>query len=172
MATGYGLGVQVETVADHRSLLHTGEVSGFTSANIVFPEDGAAVAVLTNEDAASAATLIAFAVAPSLVTLTDPQAPTKLDQAKRIFEGLQHGTVDRSLFTDDANSYFTAEALQDFASSLGPLGTPDAFVQSSQTDRGGMIERVYRVRAGTRALRVWTYELPDGKLEQFQVAAG
>ncbi len=25
-------------------------------------------------------------------------------------------------------------------------------------------------RFATRSLRVWTYELPDGKLEQFQVA--
>jgi D-alanyl-D-alanine carboxypeptidase len=172
LATGYGLGVQVETAADHRSLIHTGEVSGFTAANIVFPDDGAAIAVLTNEDAASAASQIAFAVAPSLVTVTDPRAPAKLEQAKRIFEGLQHGTIDRSLFTDNANSYFTPEALQDFAMSLGPLGIPDSFVQGSQVERGGMIERNYRVRIGTKALRVWTYELPDGKLEQFQVAAG
>ena len=65
-----------------------------------------------------------------------------------------------------------AQALQDFASSLGPLGTPDGFVQSGQSARGGMIERTYRVRFGTRTLRVWTYEFPDGKLEQLQVAEG
>jgi len=33
-----------------------------------------------------------------------------------------------------------------------------------------MIERVYRVTAGGRVLRVWTYELPNGQLEQYQVA--
>jgi hypothetical protein len=48
------------------------------------------------------------------------------------FEGLQHGTIDRSLFTDNANSYFNEQALKD--------------------------------------LRAWTYELPNGKLEQYQIA--
>jgi hypothetical protein len=33
-----------------------------------------------------------------------------------------------------------------------------------------MILRVYSVRFAQKTLRVWTYEMPDGKLEQFQVA--
>jgi hypothetical protein len=44
------------------------------------------------------------------------------------------------------------------------------FVQTAQRERGGMLERVYRVTAGGRSLRVWTYEMPDGKLEQYQLA--
>ena len=33
-----------------------------------------------------------------------------------------------------------------------------------------MMERVYRAVFEHQALRVWTYEMPDGKLEQYQVA--
>lgn len=169
LSTGYGLGVEVGTVAGHRAISHTGEVSGFTASNIVFPDDRAAIAVLTNDDAATAADAMSHTLAPVVVTATDPDAPKELEEAQRIFDGLQHGTIDRTLFTDNANSYFSAQALQDFASSLGPLGPPQSFVPAGQSSRGGMIERSYRVRFAAKTLRVWTYELPDGKLEQFQV---
>jgi len=98
------------------------------------------------------------------------QTQSRTVRAHRIFEGLQHGTIDRSLFTADANAYFSAQALHDFQSGLGPLGTPTEFVQTGQAKRGGMLERSYRVTFPHRTLRVWTYEMPDGKLEQYQVA--
>jgi len=37
--------------------------------------------------------------------------------------------------------------------------------------RGGMTLRVYIIRFQQRVLRAWTYEMPDGKLEQYQIAA-
>lgn len=127
--------------------------------------------VLTNQDAASASGAIASGIAPLLFATTDAATPAKLEQAKKIFDGLQHGTVDRSLFTDNANSYFSEEALKDFASGLGPLGTPQSFIQASQGLRGGMTLRVYIIRFPQKVLRAWTYEMPDGKLEQYQIAA-
>ena len=171
LGTHYGLGVDVNSQAGHRALSHGGEVSGYTAQNVVFPDDRAAVVVLTNQDAASASGAIASGIAPLLFATTDPATPAKLEQAKKIFEGLQHGTVDRSLFTDNANSYFSEDALKDFASGLGPLGTPQSFVQSSQGLRGGMTLRVYIIRFPQKTLRAWTYEMPDGKLEQYQIAA-
>jgi len=36
--------------------------------------------------------------------------------------------------------------------------------------RGGMTLRVYIVNFGDKAVRAWTYEMPDGKLEQYQIA--
>ena len=51
----------------------------------------------------------------------------KQRQAREIYENLQRGQIDRSLFTDNANSYFTEQAVRDFAASLGPLGTPREF---------------------------------------------
>jgi hypothetical protein len=106
-----------------------------------------------------------------LFETSDPATPAKLEQVKKIFDGLQHGTIDRSLFTDNANFYFSEVALKDFASSLGPLGAPTSFTQASQGLRGGMTLRVYVVRFPTKALRVWTFEMPNGKLEQLQVAS-
>jgi CubicO group peptidase (beta-lactamase class C family) len=170
VGTHYGLGIDVGTEAGHRYLSHGGEVSGFTAENIVFPEERVAVAVLTNQDAAGAASAIAHGIAPLLLATDDPATPQKLEQARKIFEGLQHGTIDRSLFTDNANSYFSEQALKDFASGLGTLGTPQAFTQSNQGLRGGMTLRVYRIRFAQKILRAWTYEMPNGKLEQYQVA--
>jgi len=171
LSTHYGLGVDVNTQAGHRALSHGGEVSGFTAQNVVFPDDRAAVVVLTNQDAASASGAIAGGIAPLLFATTDPATPAKLEQAKKIFEGLQHGTVDRSLFTDNANSYFSEAALKDFAAGLAPLGAPQSFVQASQGLRGGMTLRVYIIRFPQKTVRAWTYEMPDGKLEQYQIAA-
>jgi CubicO group peptidase (beta-lactamase class C family) len=170
VATGYGLGVDVGQDRGRRTLGHGGEVSGFTAENLVYPDDRAAVVVLTNQDAVSAGATIERQIAALLVTTEDPATATKLAQAKKILEGLQRGTIDRNLLTANASSYFSEQALQDFAAGLGPLGTPQAFVQTGERLRGGMTLRVYSVRFAARLLRVWTYEMPDGKLEQFQVA--
>jgi hypothetical protein len=105
-----------------------------------------------------------------LFTSEDKLADSRTAQAKAIFAGLQNGTIDRSLFTSNANFYFSDQALKDFQSSLGPLGAPTGFVQRGTSLRGGMTYRSYRVSFPNRAVRVWTYELPDGKLEQYQVA--
>src|SRR5215813_8907430 len=171
LATSYGLGVSVGSQAGHRTLSHGGEVSGFTAQNNVFPDDRAAVVVLTNQDAASAAGPIASGIGPLLFATNDPATPAKLEQARKIFADLQQGKIDRSLFTSNANAYFSEQALQDFATGLGPLGEPQSFTQASQGLRGGMTLRIYLVRFPQKTLRAWTYEMPDGKLEQYQIAA-
>jgi D-alanyl-D-alanine carboxypeptidase len=170
LATHYALGLSVGTEAGHRALSHGGEVSGFTAENIVFPDEHVAIAVLTNQDAAGAAGDIARGIAPLLLVTDDPAAPQKQEQARKIFEGLQQGKIDRSLFTGNANFYFSEQALKDMASSLGPLGAVQQFVQVHQGLRGGMTLRVYRVKLSQKTLRAWTYEMPDGKLEQYQIA--
>lgn len=172
MGTRYALGLSVAMEGGRRALSHGGEVSGFTAENVVFPDDKVAVVALTNQDAASASGEIAHGIAPLLFDATDPATPQKTEQAKKIFLGLQKGTIDRSLFTDNANAYFSDEALKDFASGLAPLGAPQEFVQTRQGLRGGMTLRVYRVKFANKTLRAWTYEMPDGKLEQYQVAEG
>ena len=169
--TGYALGLQTGNLNGHRAVRHGGEVSGFTATNVVFPDDNAAIVVLTNQDAAPASGLIARQIANLLFASTGAD-PKKLEQIRGIFTGLEHGKIDRSLFTDNANAYFTAQALQDFASSLGPLGEPKEFVQTAERSRGGMIHRDYKATFAGRSLSISTYEMPDGKLEQYIVAAG
>jgi D-alanyl-D-alanine carboxypeptidase len=169
--TNYGLGVDVENVLGHRAIAHSGEVSGFTAQNVVFPDDKAAITVLTNEDAASAAGEIARRIEPLLLSGTGQGADPKLEQTEKIFQGLQHGRIDRSLLTENAQFYFNDQALKDFGDSLGPLGTPEEFVKTREEGRGGMTLRTYRVKFPQRTLGIIIYEMPDGKLEQFQVFA-
>jgi CubicO group peptidase (beta-lactamase class C family) len=170
MGTRYGLGVSLAMEGGRRAVSHGGEVSGFTAENVVFPDERIAVVALTNQDAVSASGDIAHGIVPLLFEKSDPATPQKLEQAKKIFDGLQHGTIDRSLFTDNANAYFSEPALKDFASGLEPLGAPRSFVQTRQGLRGGMTLRVYQIKLATKTLRAWTYEMPDGKLEQYQIA--
>ena len=170
MGTRYGLGVSLAMEGGRRAVSHGGEVSGFTAENVVFPDERVAVVALTNQDAVSASGDIAHGIVPLLFEKSDPATPQKLEQAKKIFDGLQHGTIDRSLFTDNANAYFSETALKDFASGLEPLGAPRSFAQTRQGLRGGMTLRVYQIKLATKTLRAWTYEMPDGKLEQYQIA--
>lgn len=171
VGTRYGLGVSVASVDGRRIISHGGEVSGFTAQNDIYPDERAAIVVLTNIDAASTTGMIAGKIAPLLFGTKDSGAQAALDQAKAIFAGLQKGQIDRSLFTSNANSYFSEQALKDFASSLGPLGKPQEFVQQAQSLRGGMTLRRYRAKFADKTLRVWTFAMPDGKLEQYMVAA-
>jgi D-alanyl-D-alanine carboxypeptidase len=171
VGTQYGLGVDVTSESGRRVLGHGGEVSGFTSQNTVFPDEHVAIVVLTNQDAVGAPGQIARDLAPLLFAANDPETTRTLDQARKIFASLQQDTIDRSLFTDNANSYFSESALKDFSSGLAPLGTPLEFTQTGQHPRGGMLLRIYRVKFPQKILQVWTYEMPDGKLEQYQVAA-
>jgi CubicO group peptidase (beta-lactamase class C family) len=152
VSTGYGLGVNVGLMNGHRLVTHSGEVAGFTAQNFVFPDDSAAVVVLVNQDAASSAGMIARQISMSLFRNQDAKSEAYTARARRIFDGLQKGTIDRSLFTANANSYFTDQALRDFAASLAPLGTPTSFVQVHEEGRGGMIERSYQVTFPTRSV--------------------
>jgi D-alanyl-D-alanine carboxypeptidase len=167
----YGLGVSVNTVDGRRVISHGGEVSGFTAQNAVYPDQRTAVVVLTNLDATSASEQIATKIAQLLFATTDPGTETATAQARKIFEGLQKGQIDRALFTSNANAYFSEQAVKDFAASLGPLGTPQELTQIAQSLRGGMTLRRYRVKFPNKTLRAWSFAMPDGKLEQFMVAA-
>ena len=173
LATGYGLGVQVASANGRRTVSHSGEVSGFTAQNTIYPDDRAAIVVLTNIDANSAASQIAGRIATVLfkASATDKDADAALAQAKAVFDGLQHGRIDRALFTSNANAYFSDAALADFSAGLGPLGAPQEFAQASQSLRGGMVFRRFRIKFATKTLDVSTFTMPDGKLEQYQIAA-
>jgi CubicO group peptidase (beta-lactamase class C family) len=170
-ATGYGLGVDVGANRGHRAISHGGEVSGFTSENIVFPDDKAAIVVLTNQDAASASGQIANQIAGVIFPATQQTAPEIVARYRGIYEGLQQGKIDRSLFTSNANFYFSEQTLQDFASSLGPFGTPQDFGQPRQSLRGGMTFRGFTIRYPNKTLVISAFEMPDGKIEQYIVAA-
>ena len=171
VGTHYALGIGVGLSDNRRQLSHGGEVSGFTATNQVYPDDRVAIVVLTNLDATSASSQIASRISKVLFASTDPGSAAALDESRKIFTGLQKGTIDRSLFTSNANAYFSDQALRDFATSLGPLGTPQDFTQASQSLRGGMVLRRYTVKFAKQTFGITTFWMPDGKLEQYIVAA-
>ena len=165
--THYGLGVEVTDRGGHRSIEHSGEVSGFVSDNEVLVDDGVAIAVLTNQDAVGAASTIAHLAAPAVLN-TPPSATEQ--QAIDMYHGLQQGRIDRALLAPNLSDYFTPEALADFRESLAPLGEPLTFHQAGEQLRGGMTFRAFQIVYPGKRLSLTTYTYPDGKLEQYLVA--
>ena len=165
--TEYGLGVEVRDRGGHRSIEHSGEVSGFVSDNEVLIDDGVAVSVLTNQDAVGAASTIATLAAP-LVAGYPLSAPEQ--QALDIYRGLQQGRIDRSVLAPNLSDYFTSEAVADFQTSLAPLGEPLSLRQTGEELRGGMTFRAFDIVYPGRRLRLTTYTYSGGKLEQYLIS--
>jgi hypothetical protein len=151
-------------------LSHNGLVVGFTADNVVYPGDRTAIVVLVNKDASRATSQISDKLTALVFEQAQATDDAKTVQARAIFEGLQQGRFDRSLFTDNASHYFSDVAIGDFKASLAPLGAPTGFKHKRTWLRGGMTGRSYEAKFSDRTLRVWTYEMPDGKLEQYLVA--
>lgn len=171
--TRYGLGVEVRDRDGHRSIEHSGEVSGFVSDNEVLVDNGVAVAVLTNQDAVGAASTIARLAAPAVLNsaaATGPEPQAAEAQALALYHSLQQGKIDRTLLAPNLSDYFTPEALADFQSSLAPLGEPLSLHQRGEELRGGMTFRSFDILYPGKRLRLTTYTYPDGKLEQYLIA--
>lgn len=166
----YGLGVSVEMDGQRRKIAHGGEVNGFTALNSIYPDDRTAIVVLVNQDASRAIDQLTEKLADIVFEQAQAVDTEKTAQARAIFEGLQQGRLDRSMLTSNANYYFSEQAIADFKASLGALGAPKEFTQMRVWLRGGMTGRSYDAIYADQTLRVWTYEMPDGKIEQFQVA--
>jgi D-alanyl-D-alanine carboxypeptidase len=164
--THYGLGVEVTKRDGHRSIEHSGEVTGFVSDNEVLVDDGIAVVVLTNH-MAGGAEQIAQLVA-STVAGTSGQSEAE-KQTLAIYRDLQKGHIDRGLLAPNLNDYFSEQTVADFRDSLSPLGEPLSFKQVADELRGGMTMRVFRIVYPGKRLSLSTYTYPDGKLEQFLV---
>jgi D-alanyl-D-alanine carboxypeptidase len=169
--SGYALGLDVALQSGRRVLEHGGEVGGFTADNVIYPDEGAAVVVLTNEDAANAAEEIAEALGKLMFVEDSPADAAAVAAARRMFAGLQQGHIDPKLLTANARSYFTPRALADFQASLGSLGPPAAFTLQRTGRRGGFITRAYDVTCGHRELRVIERSEPGGLVEQYTVSA-
>ncbi len=169
--SGYGLGTDVHVRNGRRELEHGGEVGGFVAENVMYPDDGVAVVVLTNEVASSAAGKIASAITPLLFPASAGDgADTFAGPLQGIMTGLQDGQIDRTLFTVDCNAYFDKDALADFKSTLAPMGKVTDAVRLRTALRGGMTFGLYRVTfAGGTSVVVTVYRMPDGKIEQLLV---
>jgi D-alanyl-D-alanine carboxypeptidase len=163
--THYGLGLAVRAVDGRRMIRHGGEGAGYLSENRIYPDDKAAVVVLTNTMSGDPQGVIADRLA-EIVLPRDPLDARMLG----LFTALQHGAVDRAAFTDDFNAWLNRPAAADYARKLGPLGPPELFHRTGAFDRGGMKGYGFRVVAGGKALDLSIFVRPDGKVEQFLVS--
>jgi len=171
LGTGYGLGMTVASVRNHRVLEHDGEVSGFTAENLVLPDDKFAVAVATNQNAVSAAGEIGRQVMNAYLDSLNVADPKQDALVRNVFDALRQRKIDRGLFTDSANFYFSEQALKDYQSSLAPLREVQSFRQTSNSLRGGMTHMLYEVKGKEKTININIYQMPDGKLEQFLISA-
>ena len=161
----YGLGLDIDDYYGRVRIGHSGGGSGFLSDNRIWPSDKAAIVVLTNDDWSDPGDLV-----NRIAFLVVPPTPEKA-RATAVFNGFQNGTVDRSLFTDGGNFYLTPQVLADLKTSLGPLGPVWQIGLESESKRGGMVTRHWKILCGDKWLAVTERGYPDGKLEQFLVMA-
>jgi CubicO group peptidase (beta-lactamase class C family) len=166
----YGLGIHITTRNSRLRIEHGGEVGGFVSENIVYPNEHAAIVVLTNEVASSAAAQIAAAIEPLLFAGAPSSTDTFAPQLTTILAALQSGKIDRSLFTPNANDYFSPTTLADFQSTLTALGAITVVTRTSTLLRGGMTFSFYRVTfSNATTLEVSVGLTPDNKIEQLLI---
>jgi CubicO group peptidase (beta-lactamase class C family) len=173
-STGYGLGVVIGTQNGRRFVEHGGEAVGFLSESIVFPDDRASIVVLTNSWSGDAYLRIARGIGtvilpPPPVSAADARA---LARVRTVYNQLRNGRVDPALLTENARYFFTPVALADHRTSLSPLGTPTAIVQTGATRlRGGFELRAFRVTLPSGALTISTFADPaSGRIEQYIVS--
>jgi len=171
-STGYGLGINVGMAGGRRRLSHGGAVSGYTTTNQVYPDDKAAIVVFTNiyPGGAGASGQIASRIAAIIFAPADTTDQAASETARRVYDGLARGTIDRGLLTPNADAFFTPQVLADYAASLGPLGAPTVFAATGSELRGGLRITSFRIRAGTVVMDLTMMTRPDGRIEQYIVA--
>jgi CubicO group peptidase (beta-lactamase class C family) len=169
-STHYALGLAVGEINDMPVFEHSGEVSGFISSNTVFPTRQGAVVVLSNQDVVNMVGPLARQIA-TLVFVPERKEFSDKDtaQVQAILAALQKGKIDRALFTENANGYFSEAALRDCKTSLGALGKLQSVTAVSEGLRGGMTHRGYRARFARKTVSLNIYVLAGGKYEQFLV---
>ena len=77
--------------------------------------------------------------------------------------------------TDNANFYFTPQAIADYQSSLSALGEPISFEPDGKSVlRGGFVIQGYTIKYPDRTLNLSTFYEPglNGRIEQFLVSPG
>ncbi len=159
----YGLGLDIERIQGRLRIGHSGSGSGFLAENRIWPDERTAIIVLTNNDWAEPAELldrIAFLVL----------RPTPAEaRVRRVFAALQQGSIDRTLFTPNGNSYLTDVAVSDLHSSLSSLGPARMIQLERESKRGGMLTRRWKILCPHGRLAVIERGFAGGKLEEFLI---
>lgn len=97
--------------------------------------------------------------------------PTQEDAfARQIFAQLQSGQLDHSVLGEDLSHFLTPIRLQEYKTSLSPLGPVQSFSFLREQTTDGLTNRDYEVLLGGRRLHFHLLLLPDKKLEDVTVS--
>jgi D-alanyl-D-alanine carboxypeptidase len=167
--TRYALGLGIGDLHGTPMISHSGEVSGFLAINRIFPTKDAGVIVLSNEDGVNLIGPLSQDVALLMIEPHPASSANEDQQVRKILEELQQGRINRGEFTANANSYFNDLALNDYHTSLEPLGKLQSVMRQNEQQRGGMTHLSYRAQFEKKAVLLNIYRTPNGKFEQFLV---
>lgn len=168
-STHYALGLSLNEVQGLPAISHGGEVSGFLASNTIIPSKNTGIIVLSNQDGVNMVPTITREVAAILFAPGNAETTRKDDLVRGTLEELAQGRITRSLFTQNANDYFTTACLEDLKTSLAPLGKLKVLNRQSEQLRGGMTHLSYRARFEHDTVALNIYQMPDGKFEQFMI---
>jgi hypothetical protein len=167
VGTRYALGLNVRMVGDRRMLAHDGGVPGFMADNVVFPDDGLAIVVLTNGDFADAAPAIGAKLRRLVLAKMEPVDAARTLKDEQILKDIQRGQLTRARFSAHANAYFSEPVLQETAQVLQRAGALKSFEFRSQSSLGGLDMRTYRATLDKQRYTVVTRAFADGTIEQY-----
>jgi hypothetical protein len=137
----------------------------------VYPDDRAAITVFTNiyPGGSAASGQLAGRIANIIFASADTVDAAAGVLARKVYDGLAQGMIDRNLLTPNADAFFSQQVVADYAAGLGPLGAPTEFTAGGSSLRGGLRIRSFRIRAGNVNLGLTMMVRPDGRIEQYIV---
>ena len=145
---------------------HAGQGMGFETINMIYPREKLAIVVLTN----SSGTGTAARILDQLTFLLLP--PTSNETfARDCFTGLQQGTLDRKVMSEDLQHFLTGRVAKDYMESLRPLGALTSLTATRHETVDGLETRDYDVSVEGKDLLMHMLLLPDGRLEDLTVTA-
>ena len=168
----YGCGLGTSVRNREQVLAHTGAIAGFFAYNAVVPRTRSAVILLTNDGRTDLSDihdrLVGLVVdAPAEIPVIAGPAPEVA--ARKIFEQLQRGKVDRDLVGEDLAGYFHDARVAKAAPRLRALGQPKIKV-GRRSERGGWEVSRFDFVFADRTLEATMFRSPDGRIRQFMLS--
>jgi D-alanyl-D-alanine carboxypeptidase len=166
----YGFGFSLGATAGRWTVAHGGEVVGYQSFELLFPDDDTSIVVFANATPSDVAATIGNGIVEHLFgsnasAAADAGLPDAAALTRTWLTQLAQGKVDRSTLTADFNAFMTPQRIAEAQTSLAPLGVPDV-ANTRAALRGGLIVNVLTVAYKTKSLRAILYRTPGGKIAE------
>jgi CubicO group peptidase (beta-lactamase class C family) len=160
----YALGLFVSDKDGRRVWSHVGQGLGFLVGNTIYPDQDAAIVVLTN----TSATLSFAHIADRIAYIVLPPTPADA-RARALVTMFRSGKLDRAGLTLEFADYLDPHRRHAYQNSLRPLGELTSLVLKSIDVADGVVTRRYDATAGGRRLSITWEELKNGQTDDFLV---